>query len=54
MGTEKNSPKPKAGSKPTRPNAKPEENEPVGSFEELLDLDPKQVKSIKVVEPKKN
>jgi hypothetical protein len=35
-------------SKPTNPNANPEEGGPVGSFEELLKLDPTQVKSIEV------
>jgi hypothetical protein len=39
-------------SSPTNPNAKPAENAPVGSFEELLKLDPKKVKFVRVV-PKK-
>jgi hypothetical protein len=35
-------------STPTNPSANPEEGGPLGSFEELLKLDPTQVKSIKV------
>jgi hypothetical protein len=39
---------PKPPSKATKPSAKPAENGPVGSFEELLQLDPKDVKKIRV------
>jgi hypothetical protein len=37
--------------KPTEQNAKPEEDEHVGTFEDLLNLDPKQVVSITVRPP---
>ena len=52
MEQEPVSKKPSEDLKPTNQNEKPKENERVGSFEELLKLDPKKVKSFKV-EPKK-
>jgi len=52
MDTEKTSPKQKPDSKPISPNAKPAGNAPEESFGELLKLDPKRLKSIKVLKKK--
>jgi len=49
MAQEKTSQPQKVDSKATKQPAKPPANEPVGSFEELLALDPKQVKKIQVL-----